>query len=102
MRLKSKEKAKLDSRRKLWSLFGWTWAYKRNEGGEFATDWTSDKHESLGYGCFKKNHSLNCGCFVCKIQTEEKRHKKKIKRIKNKNEVRDILKLVNVRGDIEL
>ena len=94
MRFKSKEKGKLDSRRKLWSLFGWCWAYKRTDG-EHKTEFTSDKHESDGYGYFKSNRSLNCGCRWCKGYTEYKRHQKKVARIKNRNEVRDLMKVIN-------
>jgi len=94
MRFKSKEQGKLDSRRKLWSLFGWNWAYKRNDGGENKTAFTSDKHTSRGYGFFKHNHSLKDRCWACKAETAEKQHKKKIVRMKNKKEVTDLLKVL--------
>lgn len=94
LRFKPKEKEKLDSRRKLWSLFDWGWAYKRNDGGKWKTDYTTDEQDGKGYGFFKKNHSLNCGCRMCRDRTEEKRMDRKKRRMKNKREVREIMKVI--------
>lgn len=93
MKFRPKEQAKLDKRRKMWSLFDWRWAFKRNKGGQYKTEYTSD--EGKGYGYFRNNHSLKCGCWMCSIMIEEKRLEKKKIRSNGKNEVRELLKLVN-------
>ena len=90
MNFRPKEQAKLDNRRKMWNLFEWYWAFKRNNG---TTEYTSD--EGKGYGYFRNNHSLKCGCSMCQIMVEDKRLKKKKLRSNGKNEVRELLKLVN-------
>lgn len=99
MRFRSKEKAKLDSRRKLWSLFGWYWAYKQGNEGE--TKYTSDENKANGYGFFNKNHSLKCGCSACKWEASDKKMKKKKNRMKIKNEARELMKVINNQGEIE-
>lgn len=79
MQLKAKEKAKIRKRRKLWSHMGWHWASKDG--------WTDDEKDGLGIGFFKHNHSLNCGCGMCRLWTLEK---KMSRRRQRRNEKKDI------------
>lgn len=101
MRFKRKEKEKLLSRRKLWSIFGWFWAYKRNDGGEYVTDYTCDENDGGGIGYFKHNHSLNYGSGQCKERTRYKRELKKKDRTKRKNKVRELMKVIKGRNDLD-
>ena len=94
MRFKRKEKEKLLSRRRLWSIFGWSWAYKK-ENGE--THYTCDENDG-GIGYFKNHHSLNCGC---RDQTRYKRKLKKKARIKRKNKVRELMKVIKGRNELD-
>jgi len=50
-----------ESRKKLWDKMGWV--YKGN-----------------GVSFFKHNHSLNCGCRICKLDTFFKRFENRIDR----------------------
>lgn len=65
--MKSKDIHVALKRKKLWDYFGWT--YK-------------------GFGYLSKNHSLNCGCALCKGQTEYYRRKNKKERLKAKRELK--------------
>lgn len=98
MRFKRKEKEKLLSRRKLWSLFGWFWAYKKDNGDTY---YTCDENDGGGIGYFKHNHSLNYGSGQCKEQTRYKRELKKKARIKQKNKVRELMKVIKGRNELD-
>jgi hypothetical protein len=100
LRFKRKEKEKILSRRRLWAIFGWFWAYKRNDGGEYVTDYTCDLEDGGGIGFFKKHHSLNCGCGMCRDRTVYRRQENKSKRLKERNKVRELMKVI--RGQNEL
>ena len=65
--LTKKDYYKALSRKKLWDHFGWT--YK-------------------GISYLSKNHSLNCGCSMCRARTYFKRLKNKQKRLKLKQELK--------------
>jgi len=102
MRLKPKEKAKLDTRRKMWKLFDWHWAHQRTDGGYYKTDYTSNEDECKGYGYFKHNHSLSCTDHAtCRMQLSEKRRERKRDRRLNKKEDRNLMKVINCHGEIE-
>lgn len=98
MRFKRREKEKLLSRRKLWSIFGWFWAYKRKEGDTY---YTCDEADGGGLGYLKNHHSLNCGCGGCKEQTRYKRELKKKDRIKRKNKVRELMKVIKGQNNLD-
>lgn len=91
MRLKPKEKAKIKKRRKLWATMGFHWPYKRAAGGRYKTEYTDDPEDGKGMGFFRKNHTL-CGCRICQLQKEEKRHKNKVARKRSKEEILQELK----------
>lgn len=93
MKLKPKEKAKINKRRNLWATMGWYWLDKN--GGQ------NDKNKSKGYGFFRNNHSLKCGCSCCKAMVYEKQYNKKQERNEGRKEVRNLLKVINNQGDIE-
>ena len=95
MRLKPRDKAKIDKRRKMWSMFDWYWPFKREDGGVYKTDYTSDKHRSTGIGYFRNNHSLNCGCRMCQWRTEWKRIERRRLRQQNKSKARELIKVIN-------
>ena len=92
MRIKPKELARIKKRRKLWAIFGWGWAYKRTEGGREKTEYTDDPNQSKGIGFFRKNHSLNCGCVMCKWHTFEKRQRNKVARKRSKEDIHNQMK----------
>ena len=48
---------------------------------------TSDKNISDGYGYFKHNSSLNCGCRQCKARTKWKRNQRRAERHRSKRYV---------------
>ena len=101
MRLRPKEKAKLDSRRKLWKIMGWYWAYKKDED-ENRTLYTSDENDGNGYGFFKHHHSVSCDHHgICRLMLYEKKMNRRRKRKREKNEVREIVKIVNSQGRID-
>lgn len=97
MRFKRKEKEKLLSRRKLWSLFKWSWAYKKKNG---VTHYTTNESDG-GIGYFKNNHSLNCGCGKCKEKTFIRRQNNKSKRLKNKKKVRELMKIIKGKNKLD-
>ena len=86
------------SRRKLWSIFGWFWAYKKDDGN---TDYTCDETDGGGIGYFKKNHSMNCGCGMCRDETIRKRRENKSKRLKERKKVRELMKVINGRNNLD-
>ena len=91
LRLNPKEKAKIKNRQKMWSMFDWYWPFKREGGGRYKTDYTSDKHRSKGIGYFRNNHSLNCNYRMC----EWKRLERRRLRQQNKSKAREIMKVIN-------
>jgi hypothetical protein len=101
LRFKRKEREKLLSRRRLWAIFGWFWAYKRNDGGDYVTDYTCDVADGGGMGFFKKHHSLNCGCGMCRDETIRRRHENKSKRLKERNKVRELLKVIKGQNQLD-
>ena len=101
MRFKRKEKEKLLSRRKLWSIFGWFWPYKRNDGGEYVTDYTCDEAVGGGIGYFKNHHSMNCGCGMCRDVTRYRRQENKSKRLKEKKKIRELMKVIKGQNDLD-
>ena len=56
-------------RKKVWDYFGW--GYK-------------------GLGFLAQNHSLNCGCSLCKSITKHRRQQNKKHRLKSKLELKQI------------
>lgn len=85
-----KEYYKIKSRRKLWSRFNWYWAFNKDESGE--TQYTCNENEGLGFGFFKKNHSLSCSNHaVCRAQRFIKKHRFKKERFKNKLKIKKFL-----------
>lgn len=82
MKLKNREQAVINRRRKLWSSMGWSWPAERNDGGRHKTRWTTNKHDAPGTGFFRKNHSLSCrNHAICRLQHEEKiRSRRRLRR----------------------
>jgi len=82
MKFRPKEKAKLDSRRKLWQTMNWFWINGKDPRGK--STGTNDENDGNGYGFFKHNHSLSCDrhavCrlerFLKKLQRKRQRHAK--------------------------
>lgn len=93
MRFKRKEKGKLLSRRRLWAIFGWFWAYKKDNGDTY---YTCDENDG-GMGYFKNNHSLNYGC----DETISRRSKNKSERLKAKKKVRELMKVIKGQNDLD-
>ena len=94
MRRRKKEQAIIRRRKKLWSHMGWAWPFKRNDGGNHKTEWTSDEHESDGEGYFRKNHSLSCKDHaVCRSMMEWKVRERRKERRKRKLEEKELLKI---------
>jgi hypothetical protein len=98
LRFKRKEKEKLLSRRKLWSIFGWFWAYKKDDG---ITDYTCDEADGGGIGYLKNHHSMNCGCGMCRDETIRKRRENKSKRLKERKKVRELLKVIKGQNKLD-
>jgi len=98
LRFKRKEREKLLSRRRLWAIFGWFWAYKRNDG---ITVYTCDVEDGGGIGFFKNHHSLNCGCSQCKNMTMYRRHENKSKRLKERNKIRELMKVIKGQNNLD-
>ena len=98
MRFKRKEKEKLLSRRKLWSIFGWFWAYKRKEGDTY---YTCNEADGGGLGYLKNHHSLNCGCGMCRDRTIYRRHENKSKRLKERKKVRELMKVIKGQNNLD-
>jgi hypothetical protein len=98
LRFKRKEREKLLSRRRLWSIFGWFWPNKKDNG---QNDYTCNENDGGGMGYFKNNHSLNCGCGMCKDQTRYKRELKKKVRMKQKKEVRELMKVIKGQNNLD-
>ena len=101
MRLKAKEKSKIRKRRKLWSHMGWFWAYKRNRGGRYKTEYTDSEEDSKGIGYFRNNHSLNCGCAICRGRTAYKRLMKRKQRYQNRLKDRELMKVINGHNELD-
>ena len=101
MRFKRKEREKILSRRRLWSFMGWFWIFKKKEGDKEIVDSTCDLEDGGGIGFFKKHHSLNCGCGMCRDRTIIRRKENKSKRLKEKNEVRELLKVINGQNELD-
>ena len=91
----------IDKRRKMWMIFDWYWPFKRGDGGRWKTDWTSDGNRSKGIGYFKNNHSLNCGCSMCRAMTSYKRMERKRLRQKRKNQTRKLMKVINGHNELD-
>lgn len=101
MRFKRKEKEKLLSRRRLWSIFGWFWAYKRNDGGEYVTDYTCNESDGGGMGYLRNHHSMNCGCGMCRDRTIIRRKENKSKRLKERKKVRELMKVIIGQNELD-
>lgn len=71
MILTEKEKKFIKKKKKLWDFFGW--GYKGS-----------------GNGYFKRNHSLNDGCSLCKLKTFYKKYKHKKERVKFRNNLKNL------------
>ena len=69
--LTDKDRHHAKKRKKVWDHFGWVY---------------------LGVNYLSKNHSLNCGCKMCQMKTYFKRLEHRQNRIKNKRELKEILK----------
>ena len=65
MILTAKEKHFINRKKKIWNHFGW-------------------QYKGTGKSFFKHNHSLNCGCSICRANTFYRRKENKQIRIKNK------------------
>jgi len=57
-------------RKKLWDTFGWV-----GKGKKF----------------FSKNHSLNCGCSLCRSKTFFRRYKNKQDRLQHKKDLKNYI-----------
>lgn len=101
MKIRDEELRKIAARRKIWSIIGWYWPAKRNGGGKYKTEWTDNPNDSKGIGFFRNNHSLNCGCSLCRGETFRKRMERRRKRHELKNEAKDLMKIFNNCGEIE-
>ena len=71
--MQRREISKLKTRKKLWKLFNWDFP-------------------GNGLGFFRKNHSLNCGCELCKEKTKIRRAENKQQRAIGKLEMTKITK----------
>jgi len=88
MRFRHNEKAKLDTRRKLWKTMKWFWIAGKDDSGKTIT--TNDENKSNGYGFFKKNHSISCTDHaVCRAELHAKKLKIRKERRKNKRELKN-------------
>ncbi len=66
--LKNKDREVAKKRQKVWDKFGWV--YK-------------------GIGYLSQNHSLNCGCVMCRMGTYFRRYDNKKQRLKIKQELKN-------------
>lgn len=82
----------------MWSIFGWFWAYKKDDG---KIDYTCDEADGGGLGYLKNHHSMNCGCGMCKDRTTIRRHENKSKRLKERNKVRELLKVIKGQNNLD-
>jgi len=65
--LTKKDRRKAKNRQKFWNIFGW---------------------KGKGVNFFSKNHSLNCGCLMCKYKTYYRRYENKSERLKNRRDIK--------------
>ena len=70
--LRKKDRLYARKRKKLWDTFDWT--YK-------------------SVNALSKNHSLNCGCSICRYKTYSRRYKNKQNRLKEKMNIRKELEI---------
>lgn len=95
MKFRAKEKAKLDARRKLWSILDWHWAYEKGK-------YTSNEKDGKGYGFFRNNHSLSCTDHaLCRLMLIEKKWERKRNRRNNKIEVRRLMQITYNSDELE-
>lgn len=89
MRIKPKELAIIKKRRTLWAIFGWAWAYKRENKSRYSTEYTDNPEDGKGIGFFRNNHS---SCATWRVRRFEKRQRNKVARKRSKEEINQEMK----------